>query len=107
MPWCWVSGPSIPSLKKMWKLRKRKERKETVRLTSAHLSIAYAELYLTIARIVRTFNMDLYETTLEDVEIHHARIMGYPRKAKGQGNERGKVKVKVTGKTEEDTGHGC
>ena len=93
---------------KMWKLRKRKERKENFWQTSAHLSIAYAELYLTIARIVRTFNMDLYETTLEDVEIHHTRIMGYPRKAKRQENERGKVKVKVAGKTEEeDTGNGC
>ena len=62
--------------------------------------MAYAELYLAIARIVCSFNMDLYNTTLEDVEIYHARIVGYPRKISGKGKGRGEVKVKVTEKIE-------
>lgn len=33
--------------------------------------MAYAKLYLTIARIARSFNVDLYEITLEEVEISH------------------------------------
>ena len=53
--------------------------------------MAYAELYLTIARIVRSFEMDLYETTPEDLEIYHVRLVGCPRKG-------GDVKVTVTGK---------
>lgn len=60
--------------------------------------MAYAELYMTIARIVRSFKMDLYETTLADVGIYHARIVGYPKTIKGQGKGRGEVQVKVTGK---------
>lgn len=68
---------------------------------TAHLSIAYAELYLIIARIVRSFKMELYDTTMEDIEVYHSRIVGHPRKVKGQNPEgRGEVKVKVIGKTE-------
>ncbi|KKY24987.1 putative cytochrome p450 [Phaeomoniella chlamydospora] len=55
------------------------------------INMAYAELYLTIARIVRSFEMDLYETTPEDLEIYHVRLVGCPRKG-------GDVKVTVTGK---------
>lgn len=62
------------------------------------VGMAYAELYMTIARIVRSFKMDLYETTLADVGIYHARIVGYPKTIKGQGKGRGEVQVKVTGK---------
>ena len=64
----------------------------------AHFSMAYAEIYLTIARIVRSFKMDLYNTTMEDIKVYHARIVGYPRKVKGQKEGRGEVKVKVTKK---------
>lgn len=60
--------------------------------------MAYAELYLIIARIVRSFKMELYDTTMEDIEVYHARIVGYPRKVKGQKQGRGEVKVKVTRK---------
>lgn len=96
----WVSGPSIASLKQRGRIKKGEGTERNSLANTAHLSMAYAELYLTIARIVRTFNMDLYETTLEDVAIYHARIVGYPRKVKGQGKGRGEVKVKLTGKTE-------
>jgi len=54
------------------------------------ISMAYAELYLALARIVRRFEMDLYETTEEDIETYHVRLTGYPRKGRGE------VKVKIT-----------
>lgn len=50
------------------------ERQATERNSLAnivHFSMTYAKLYLTIARIARSFNVDLYEITLEDVEISH------------------------------------
>lgn len=47
--------------------------------------MAFVEMYLTIARLVRTFDMDLHETTVDDVKIHHVRIVGYPKKAKKTG----------------------
>jgi hypothetical protein len=31
-------------------------------------SLAYAELYLTLAKIIPRFEMELYETTVEDVK---------------------------------------
>ena len=64
--------------------------------------MAYAEIYLTIARIVLTFEMDLHETTLEDLGIYHARLVGYPRKVKGQAVGRGEIQVKVTGKVDRE-----
>ena len=60
--------------------------------------MACAELYHTIARIVLTFEMDLYDTTLEDVGIYPARFVGHPKNTKGQAVGRGEVHVKVTGR---------
>lgn len=57
--------------------------------------MAIAELYLTIARLARSFDMELHETTLEDVKPYHIRILGYPKKAKCSQNVRGEVMVKV------------
>jgi hypothetical protein len=34
-------------------------------------SLAYAELYLSLAMIVRRFDWELYETTLDDVVCKH------------------------------------
>lgn len=90
-----VSDPTVCCLKK-----RREETKGNTPADIAHFSMAYAELYLTISRIVRSFTMDLYETTLKDIEIHHIRLVGFPRTVKGQGTGRGKIRVKVTGKTE-------
>jgi dihydroneopterin aldolase len=53
-------------------------------------SLAYAELYLTIAKIVQQFDMKLVDTTSADVGIHHVRLTGYPKSSKGE------VKVKIT-----------
>jgi hypothetical protein len=34
---------------------------------------------------------------MDDVKIHHVRIVGYPKKAKNTPNPRGEIMVKVTG----------
>lgn len=53
------------------------------------INMAYAEMYLTIARIVTQFDMSLFETTAQDLEIHHARVVGYPKHGLGE------VKVRI------------
>lgn len=58
--------------------------------------MAYAEFFMTLARIVLKYDMELYDTTHEDVELHHARIVGYPRKSNNP--TRGQIIVKITGK---------
>lgn len=58
--------------------------------------MAYAETYMTLARIVLMYDMELYDTTLEDVEIYHARIVGYSKKSSNP--IRGEVTVKIKGK---------
>ncbi|OXV07109.1 hypothetical protein Egran_05126 [Elaphomyces granulatus] len=56
------------------------------------INLAYAELYITLAKLVRSFDMELFETTSEDLEIYHIRLTPYPRKGQGE------VKVRVTEK---------
>jgi len=43
-------------------------------------SLAHAEIYMALAAIVRTFGerMELYETGLRDVEIHHDVFIPLP-----------------------------
>jgi hypothetical protein len=60
--------------------------------------MAHAELYLTVARVVRKFDMSLWQTTVEDVRIHSVRIIGYPKVVPGKGSSQGEVKVMVTGR---------
>ncbi|KJZ68590.1 Trichodiene oxygenase [Hirsutella minnesotensis 3608] len=67
------------------------------------IQLALAELYLTIARLVRTFDMELHETTMDNIKIHHVRLIGYPDKAKNRENVRGEVKVKVVRKLQPNT----
>lgn len=52
-------------------------------------SLAYTEIYLTFARLIQTFNMEIHDTTEDDLIVHHIRLTGAPK----QGN--GEVKVKV------------
>jgi hypothetical protein len=59
-------------------------------------SMAYAEFYMTLARIVLTYDMELYNTTDKDIEIYHASIVGYPKKSSDP--DFGQIIVKVTGK---------
>lgn len=58
-------------------------------------SLAYAELYLVIARWARQFDMELYETTAEDVAF--ARDYVVPHAENGPWS----VKVKVTRELED------
>lgn len=57
--------------------------------------MAYGEMYLTMARLMYTFDMELWNTTLQDVEIHHARIIGTPKYDKERGSEQGQIKVRI------------
>lgn len=61
--------------------------------------MAHSELYLTIARIIRSYNMDLYDTIEDDVGIHNVRIVGYPKKTAERGEGQGEVKVTISSKT--------
>ncbi|RHZ61391.1 hypothetical protein CDV55_104001 [Aspergillus turcosus] len=56
------------------------------------INLAYAEIYLTLARLVRTFNMEICDTTPDDLAVHHVRLTGAPKQGTGE------VKVKVTKK---------
>lgn len=54
-------------------------------------SLAYAELYLTLAKIIPRIEMDLFETTVEDVEPERDFFVAVPKlDSKG-------VRVKVVG----------
>lgn len=54
-------------------------------------SLAYAELYLTLAKIIPRFDMDLFETTVEDVEPERDFFVAVPKlDSKG-------VRIKVAG----------
>lgn len=57
--------------------------------------MAYGEIYLTMARLICTFDMELWNTTLEDVQIHHARIIGTPKYNKQRGEGQGQIEVKI------------
>ncbi|KAJ1712536.1 cytochrome P450 [Aspergillus flavus] len=56
------------------------------------INLAYAEIYLTFAKLIRTFNMEIYDTTVDDLTVHHIRLTGAPKQGTGE------VKVKVTEK---------
>lgn len=59
-------------------------------LTRISFSLAYAEIFLVIAKLITTYDMELHKTGHEDVEIHHGRLTGFPQRGKG------KIRVKVT-----------
>lgn len=43
------------------------------------MNLAYAEMYLSLSNIVRRFEMELFETTLEDVTMVHDFFVAVPR----------------------------
>lgn len=53
-------------------------------------SLAYAELYLTISSFARNFDMELYETSFENIRVFRDQGLPYPEK--GHWN----IKAKVT-----------
>ena len=52
-------------------------------------SLAYAELYRTIASFVRRFDMELYETTVDNFRVGRDLGVGHPKE--GQFSVRAKV----------------
>jgi hypothetical protein len=42
-------------------------------------SLAYAELYLTVAHVFRRFDLELFETDVDDVRLVRDRFFGAPR----------------------------
>lgn len=42
-------------------------------------SLAYAELYITLASLVRRFDMELFEKTLENVRTVREFAVGFPK----------------------------
>lgn len=55
------------------------------------MNLAYAEMYITLATIVRRFDMELFETGMEDVKMVHDFFVAAPRL-----NSKG-VRIKVIG----------
>lgn len=55
-------------------------------------SVAQAELYLTYAEVHRQFDLELFDTTREDVDCPVDRILSFPKAGKMT------VKVKVKGR---------
>lgn len=43
------------------------------------INLAYAELFLTIAAVFRRFDLELFETTIDDVKIVRDAFVGAPR----------------------------
>jgi hypothetical protein len=56
-------------------------------------SLAYAELYLTLAALLRQFEIELFETTLDDVTYERDYFTGYPKDLNSQG-----VRVIINGR---------
>jgi hypothetical protein len=67
--------------------------------TDFRCSMAHSELYLTLARVVRSYDFDLFDTIQDDVSIHNVRIVGYPKQVAERGEGQGEVKVTIRGKT--------
>ena len=58
-------------------------------------SLAYAELYLAVGTIISRFELENYETTIDDVAIHRDFFVGVPKEgSKG-------IRAIVTGKVKE------
>ncbi|EMD86820.1 hypothetical protein COCC4DRAFT_63008 [Bipolaris maydis ATCC 48331] len=64
------------------------------------IGLAHAELYLTFARVIRNFDMDLRNTTADDVSIGSVLIMGQPKTNKNRSPGQGEVEVMITRKLE-------
>lgn len=46
----------------------------------APYSLAYCEMYLALANVLRRFEFELFKTGLEDVEVVSNALVGHPRK---------------------------
>jgi hypothetical protein len=57
-------------------------------------------MYLTFARVIRSFDMELSNTTVDDVSIDSVLIIGQPKVDKNRGPGQGEVDVMITRKLE-------
>jgi hypothetical protein len=57
--------------------------------------MSFAEMYLTISRVAREFDFNLYETTAADLDMTYARIVAYPKEIPGKTEGLGEIRVKV------------
>lgn len=57
-------------------------------------------MYLTLARVIRNYDMELSNTTTDDVSIDSVFIIGQPKKDKNRGPGQGEVEVIITRKLE-------
>ncbi|KAL6154043.1 hypothetical protein ACJBU6_07332 [Exserohilum turcicum] len=64
------------------------------------IGLAHAEMYLTLARVIRNYDMELSNTTTDDVSIDSVLIIGQPKKDKNRGPGQGEVEVMITRKLE-------
>lgn len=47
---------------------------------------------MTFAKLIGTFNMEIHDTSPDDVKVHHIRLTGAPKRGTGE------VKVKIIDK---------
>lgn len=64
--------------------------------------MSFAEMYLVLSRVVRQYDFELFDTTLADVDITHARIVGYPKAIPGKTEHLGEIRVRVRAKNVAD-----
>ncbi|KAH6622420.1 trichodiene oxygenase [Boeremia exigua] len=62
------------------------------------IGLAHAEMYLTIARVIMNVDMELTNTTADDVSIDSVLIIGQPKHDPTRGPGQGEVEVMVTRK---------
>ncbi|KAF2140918.1 uncharacterized protein K452DRAFT_298984 [Aplosporella prunicola CBS 121167] len=55
------------------------------------INLAYSTLYIGIARIATSLDMDLFETRKQDIEVYHTRGFAFPKEGSGA------VRARVTG----------
>ncbi|KAB8235861.1 hypothetical protein ETB97_003341 [Aspergillus alliaceus] len=63
-------------------------------------NMSFAEMYLTLSRVVRAYDLELYDTTIDDIDVTHARIVGYPKAIPGKSEGTGEIRVNVLKKLE-------
>ncbi|OAQ96764.1 hypothetical protein LLEC1_00638 [Akanthomyces lecanii] len=61
-------------------------------------NMSFAEMYLVLSRVVRQYDFELFNTTLADVDITHARIVGYPKAIPGKKKYLGEIRVRIRAK---------
>jgi hypothetical protein len=60
--------------------------------------MSFAEMFLALSRVVQAYDVELYDTTIDDIDVTHARIVGYPKAIPGKTEGTGEIRVKVVKK---------